>query len=244
MAEENLEDKEPVEQAGEPEEVQAAEPQSETKAEPEADSAEPKTETKSEPVAAPKPVVKNNSGLTIIDLGIGVLLLTVLAFLAVNVYVLYIASDYNNRICRNSIEYVKVAAMDGRDTDSIVRAAYGCMDRCALGGFFVEHPQLTMVNDVITADLRTVTVATSTRALVPAAFLIIDKSKLDDDGQHLTFNARYRFELKHPKNCQGSHKLRIPGKTLEIKSTAGSKEQSNAPAKTPDQPPSSDSAPK
>jgi hypothetical protein len=243
MAEENLEDKEPVESGG-PEEAKVAEPQAQTKSELEADQAGPKTETKAEPATAPKSAVKNNSGLTIIDLGIGVLLLTVLAFLAVNVYVLYIASDYNNRICRNSIEYVKVAVMDGRDTDSIVRAAYGCMDRCALGGFFVEHPQLTLVNDVITADLRTVTVGTSTRALVPAAFLIIDKSKLDDDGQHLTFNARYRFELRHPKNCQGSHKLRIPGKTLEIKSTAGSKEQSNAPAKNPDQPPSSDSAPK
>lgn len=151
-----------------------------------------------------------------LDLGVGVLLLTLMAFVVVNVYVMYVASRYNDTICKNSIDLAKVAALEGKDTDSVVRAAYGCMDKCAMGGFFVEHPQLIMVNDEITPQLRTVTVATSTKILVPAFFLIFDKGRLDKDGQHMTFKTVYQFKLSNPKNCQGTHKIKLPGKTLQI----------------------------
>ena len=61
---------------------------------------------------------KDKRELTVLDLGVGVLLLTLMAFVVVNVYVMYVASRYNDTICKNSIDLAKVAALEGKDTDS------------------------------------------------------------------------------------------------------------------------------
>lgn len=170
--------------------------------------------------------------LTLIDLGFSALLLVLLAFLTVNVFVIYTASSYNASICQSSMDFVKVAALEGRDTDAVVRAAYGCMDRCAKGGFFVERPNLVFFNDEITKDLRTVTVTTTTKALIPVPFLVFDKSRFDDDGMHMTFKSTCCFKLSNPKNCQGTHRLRIPGNALEVKKDSPAQNKSESKSET------------
>jgi hypothetical protein len=156
--------------------------------------------------------------LSIFDLAAGVLLLAFVSLFAVNIFIANLAYDYNERMCHTAIVLAGKAASDGKDSVAVKQAANGFMDKCGPGGFFVERPELIAFYDEINPELRQVSVATSTRALIPAPFIVADKSRFDRDGMHMTFKSVCQFQLKNPKNCDsGKVKINPTGKTFEIK---------------------------
>ncbi len=156
--------------------------------------------------------------LSIFDLAAGVLLLAFVSLFAVNIFIANLAYDYNERMCHTAIVLAGKAASDGKDSVAVKRAANGFMDKCGPGGFFVERPELITFYDEINPELRQVSVATSTRVLIPAPFIVADKSRFDRDGMHMTFKSVCQFQLKNPKNCDsGKVKINPTGKTFEIK---------------------------
>ncbi|MDQ5933576.1 MAG: hypothetical protein QG574_874 [Cyanobacteriota bacterium erpe_2018_sw_21hr_WHONDRS-SW48-000092_B_bin.40] len=156
--------------------------------------------------------------LSIFDLAAGVLLLAFVSLFAVNIFIANLAYDYNERMCHTAIVLAGKAASDGKDSLAVKQAANGFMDKCGPGGFFVERPELITFYDEINPDLRQVSVATSTRVLIPAPFIVADKSRFDRDGMHMTFKSVCQFQLKNPKNCDsGKVKINPTGKTFEIK---------------------------
>ncbi len=165
--------------------------------------------------------------LSIFDLAAGVLLLAFVSLFAVNIFIANLAYDYNERMCHTAIVLAGKAASDGKDSVAVKQAANGFMDKCGPGGFFVERPELITFYDEINPELRQVSVATSTRVLIPAPFIVADKSRFDRDGMHMTFKSVCQFQLKNPKNCDsGKVKINPTGKTFEIKML-------NTPAVTP-----------
>lgn len=197
-----------------------SETKSEAKSEAKSDAkSDAKPEAKSEAVVKPEAVAKPessaNSGaaranFSICELGVSVLLLAILSFLFVNVSVLFLAKRYNDDICRTSIGYAGDAATRGLDTREVCIAAFKGMDKCGIGGFFIEHPRICFFKDDITPTVRTLTISTSTKALLPSPFLIADRSVLDADGQHRTFTTTYVFKLNNPKNCGESFNVISP----------------------------------
>ena len=180
--------------------------------------------TESSPtVSAPgSPTVSSSADergqLSIFDLAAGVLLLAFVSLFAVNIFIANLAYDYNERMCHTAIVLAGKAASDGKDSLAVKQAANGFMDKCGPGGFFVERPELITFYDEINPDLRQVSVATSTRVLIPAPFIVADKSRFDRDGMHMTFKSVCQFQLKNPKNCDsGKVKINPTGKTFEIK---------------------------
>jgi hypothetical protein len=206
----------------EPEHDPVREPEHDPKPQP---FTEPRPDPAAEPMRDPMPqpvqdpvITPLQGKLSILDLAAGVLILAFLSLFAVNSYIAYLANDYNERMCQVAIGLAGKAATDGKDTIDVNRAAFGFMDKCGPGGFFVERPVLIHFYDEIGPQLRQVTTATSTRVLIPAPFIIADKSRLEPDGMHMVFKSIYQFQLKNPKNCQ-SDKVRInpTGRTFEIK---------------------------
>lgn len=172
--------------------------------------------------ASGSPVVSSSANdpgkLSIFDLAAGVLLLAFVSLFAVNIFIANLAYDYNERMCHTAIVLAGKAATDGKDSVAVKQAANGFMDKCGPGGFFVERPEMITFYDEINPELRQVSVATSTRVLIPAPFIVADKSRFDRDGMHMTFKSVYQFQLKNPKNCDsGKVKINPTGKTFEIK---------------------------
>lgn len=187
-----------------------------------AESASPTVSASSTVSASGSPAVSSSAHepgkLSIFDLAAGVLLLAFVSLFAVNIFIANLAYDYNERMCHTAIVLAGKAASDGKDSLAVKQAANGFMDKCGPGGFFVERPELITFYDEINPELRQVSVATSTRVLIPAPFIVADKSRFDRDGMHMTFKSVCQFQLKNPKNCDsGKVKINPTGKTFEIK---------------------------
>lgn len=145
------------------------------------------------------------SSFTVLDLVVGVLILCIGLFLMVNCVILAMAQEYNRSICKESIALAATAAQEGRSTLEVHKAAYRAMDRCGIGGFFVRQPTLSIFADEISPELRTITIATTTSTMVPAPFLIADRSVIDGNSSLINVRSSCVFKLSNPKNCQGSH---------------------------------------
>lgn len=192
------------------------------------------------PAVVVTPAAAPHGKLSIFDLAAGVLLLAFVSLFAVNIFIANLAYDYNERMCHTAIVLAGKAATDGKDSVAVRQAANGFMDKCGPGGFFVERPELITFYDEINPELRRVSVATSTRVLIPAPFIVADKSRFDRDGMHMTFKSVCQFQLKNPKNCDsGKVKINPTGQTFEIKmlntpvvapKPAGKKEDGKAPS--------------
>ena len=182
---------------------------------------EEKPELAAAPVVAPAVVTADPAKLSIFDLAAGVLLLAFVSLFAVNIFIANLAYDYNERMCHIAIALAGKAASDGKDSVMVRQAANGFMDKCGPGGFFVERPELITFYDEITAEKRQVSVATSTRVLIPAPFIVADKTRFDRDGMHMTFKSVCQFQLKNPKNCDpGKVKINPTEQRFEIKMSA------------------------
>lgn len=164
------------------------------------------------------PNSKSATKFSLFELVCGVLVLSVFAVLVMNVSILALARDYNKRCCKQAIMFAGQAATEGKDTPSIWYSSLHYLDRCALPGLFIERPMITSFDDNITPSLRKLTITMSTRALVPVPVLLFNPSALESDGQHLVYHTTCVFNLKNPKNCQGTHKVLPPsgGAAIEM----------------------------
>ncbi len=182
-------------------------------------SAQEKSETTASP-AQPSVAsdTKASAKFSLFELVVGVFVLAVFAVLVMNVSILALARDYNKRCCKQAIMYAGQAATEGKDTPSIWYSSLHYLDRCALPGLFIERPMITSFDDNITPSLRKLTITMSTKALVPVPVLLFNPSALESDGQHLVYRTTCVFNLKNPKNCQGTHKVLPPsgGAAIEM----------------------------
>ncbi len=144
--------------------------------------------------------MRKYTGHTVIELAVSVLLLILLALLCTNVYVIYLGKDYNDRVCRESIYAAGKAALDGKETSDVLKAAKEGMYGCGFGGVFVNHPQFTAFSDDITSDLRVVKLQTRTTVKVPIDFLVFDENY--KKNKCLVFTSTYYYQIKNPKKAQ------------------------------------------
>lgn len=151
------------------------------------------------------PASAKTKSFTLLDLVLGVLLVVFALCLMINCYVLCLAQEYNNSICKQAAYLAADAAREGRATDEVKRAAFRAMDKCGTGGFFINSPEMVVFADEISPRQRVVTIATSCGTYLPAPFLVNDASIFDRETYRVNVRSSYVFKLNNPKNCQGTH---------------------------------------
>ena len=144
--------------------------------------------------------MRNQSGHSLLELGVAVFFLVILAFLCTNVYILHLGKSYNDRVCRDSMHYAAQAALDGKNKEYVQRAAFNGMNSTGMGGVFISHPQYTKFQDEITSDVRVLKVQTQTLVALPMPFLVIGLKP--DHNNRVVYTATYEIQIKNPKKCQ------------------------------------------
>jgi hypothetical protein len=144
--------------------------------------------------------MRKSSGHSLLELGVAVLLLVFMALLCTNVYVLYVGKAYNERVCRESSALAAQAALEGKPTESVQKAAKSGMDSCGYGGVFIGHPQFTAFQDDITTDVRVLKLQTQTLVLVPSPFLLVGLSP--ESKNKVVYTSTYTYQIKNPKKAQ------------------------------------------
>ncbi|MBX9667228.1 MAG: hypothetical protein K2X93_06400 [Candidatus Obscuribacterales bacterium] len=139
--------------------------------------------------------MRNSSGHSLVELGVGVFLLVIVALISSNIYVLSLGKAYNDRICRDSIDLGARVALDGKDTEAVQKAARAGMDSCGYGGIFIGHPQYTAFKDEMSREVRVLKLQTQTIVNLPAAFLCFGK----EGGPKVVFTSDYEYLIKNPK---------------------------------------------
>lgn len=139
--------------------------------------------------------MRNSSGHSLVELGVGVFLLVIVALISSNIYVLSLGKAYNDRICRDSIDLGARVALEGKDTEAVQKAARAGMDSCGYGGIFIGHPQYTAFKDEMSREVRILKLQTQTIVNLPAAFLCFGK----EGGPKVVFTSDYEYLIKNPK---------------------------------------------
>jgi hypothetical protein len=147
-----------------------------------------------------------------------------MALLFTNVYVLHLAKTYNDRVCHDSIALAAGAALEGKPTEAVQRAARAGMDNCGYGGAFISHPQYTAFKDDITTDVRVLELQTQTIVAVPIYFLAYG---LKSDSNRVVYTSTYTYQIKNPREA-----LSAPD-SQDVEDSAN---KSEAPASKSDEP--------
>lgn len=143
--------------------------------------------------------LRNQRGVGVFQLGVAVLLLALMSMLIVNIYVVWLAKDYNKRICEDAAMAAGKAAIEGKPTRDVIKTAMESMETCGMGGYFIERPTFTNFRDDIKPQMRKLTIEFQTRVRLPAPYLVFDNS-LTDGG--LKIKDVYVYNVKNPKNCK------------------------------------------
>jgi hypothetical protein len=138
------------------------------------------------------------TGHSLLDIGLAVLLLTVLALLVSNIFVIHLARDYNDRACKDAVLSAARAVISGKDPLAIQRAAQDGLNESPQGGYFIEHPTFLEYKDEKNAGVRQLRVQTQTVARVPFPILVMD-DETRERGM-LAFKSTYivEFPNKNP----------------------------------------------
>lgn len=142
---------------------------------------------------------RKTTGQNVVEIGISVFLLIVLSLIIANIFVVSKAQAYNERICHDSIVLAGKAALDGKDSRNVFKAATGGMDNCGMGGFFIRRPEYTIFSDDITKDTteRILKIQTKTKVLVPCPVLVFDAGL--STSPILEVKTTYTYKIKNPK---------------------------------------------
>ena len=140
---------------------------------------------------------RNVSGHSLGEIGLAVFLLTVLALLISNVFVMNLAKKYNDDACRAAVQSAARAALSGKDALSTQKAAQDGLNDTPQGGYFIEHPTFLEYKDENNAGVRQLKVQTQTVARVPFPVLILD-DETRERGE-LAFKSTYIVEFEHKK---------------------------------------------
>lgn len=148
----------------------------------------------------PKRYLKFRSadGHSLIEIGVAVFLLTVIALLMSNIFVIYLARSYNDKACKDAVLSAASAVLTGLDASSIQRAAQEGLNKTPQGGYFIEHPTFLEYKYEKSGGVRQVKVQTQTIAHVPFPILVMDDSETRDHGQ-LAFKSTYIIEFENKK---------------------------------------------
>ncbi len=138
-------------------------------------------------------------GQNVVEISISVFLLIILSLIISNIFVISNAKAYNERVCRDSILLAGKAALDGKDSRAVFKAAAGGLDSCGMGGFFIRRPEYTIFSDDITKDttVRTLKIQTRTKVLVPCPILAFDPNL--SSNPILEVKTTYTYKIKNPK---------------------------------------------
>lgn len=147
---------------------------------------------------ASEKLTKVKSSGSIVDLGLGVVLLIVVALLVGNVYIIYLARCYNDKACRDAILCAAAAIESGKDSEAIMRAAKEGLNGAGQGGFFIEHPTFIEFKDQMVGGARQLRVQTQTMARVPAPILLIDKGESEHGDLSIKQTYILEFDGKAP----------------------------------------------
>ncbi len=139
--------------------------------------------------------IRRTSGHSLVDLGVAVFLLTVLALLVSNIFIIRLARDYNDKACKEAVLSAARALISGKDAIAIQRAAQDGLNESPQGGFFIEHPTFLEYKDEKIAGVRQLKVQTQTVARVPAPILLMD-NEIRERGA-LSFKSTYIVEFKN-----------------------------------------------
>lgn len=131
------------------------------------------------------------------------LLLVFLALLCTNVYVLWVGKEYNERVCRESSALAARAALEGKSTESVQKAARSGMNSCGIGGAFIKHPQFTQFRDEVISDVRILRLQTQTLVSVPSPYLLVGL-KSSTMNNNVVFTSTYTYQIKNPKKAQSA----------------------------------------
>lgn len=144
--------------------------------------------------------MRNRSGHSLLEIGVSVFLLVIMAFLFTNVYILSLAKGYNDRVCYDSCLLAARAAFEGKSTEAVQRAAKSGMDNCGIGGVFISHPQFTRFEDEITSDVRVLKLQTQTLVTPPMPFLMVGLKP--EMNNKVVYTSTYTYQIKNPKKAQ------------------------------------------
>lgn len=140
---------------------------------------------------------RNHFGHSLAEIGLAVFLLTVLSLLISNVFVMYLAKQYNDDACREAVRQAARAALSGKDSITTQKAAQDGLNESPQGGYFIEHPTFLEYKDEKIAGVRQLKVQTQTVARVPFPILILD-DETRERGE-LAFKSTYIFEFQSKK---------------------------------------------
>lgn len=144
---------------------------------------------------------RNQRGSNLIEVAVAVLLLTMVALLISNIFIIYLAKAHNDRVCYQAVTSAARASIDSRDTNSVIRGAYEGMTlgNGAGGGFFIHQTRLGKVEYRAIKGGRSVVVQTQTNVRLPAPILVFN-AKFDERGE-LALTKTYEFQIKESENA-------------------------------------------
>lgn len=134
----------------------------------------------------------------ILDIGVAVFLLTLLALLVANVYIMCLAKDYNEKACREATREAALAALSGKDVNVMMRAAQDGLNRTGQGGFFIQQPNFTEFLDHKVHGVRQLRVETQTEARLLAPVLLLFDLDASQRG-NLVFKSTCIVEFRGQK---------------------------------------------
>jgi hypothetical protein len=117
--------------------------------------------------------LRNGYGKNIVELVTAVFLLSVLALLAANIFVIYTGITHNDEACRLISIAAAQAAEEGQDHTAITFAAQNELSRFGSGGFFIRGPKLIYFTHNQVGNNHKIKVSTQTEVLLPAPLLAI-----------------------------------------------------------------------
>lgn len=140
---------------------------------------------------------RNFFGHSLGEIGLAVFLLTVLALLISNVFVMNLAKKYNDDACKEAVVQAAKAALSGKDEITTQKAAQDGLNASPQGGYFIEHPTFLEYKDERSDGVRQLKVQTQTVARVPFPILVLD-DETRERGE-LAFKSTYIVEFTNKK---------------------------------------------
>jgi hypothetical protein len=149
------------------------------------------------PLRSSKRNLNRANGNSLAEIGFAVFLLTVLALLISNIFVIHLARDYNDKACKYAVLSAARAAVSGKDAMTIQKAAQDGLNDSPQGGYFIEHPTFLEYKDEKAGDTRQLKVQTQTVARVPFPILVLDDETRERGA--LAFTSTYIVEFPNKK---------------------------------------------
>jgi hypothetical protein len=163
--------------------------------------------------------VRRKDGRSVLQVGMAVVLLTLLALLTANICLIDIGRNFNAKVCVSAAKVGAYIAQKGADPSKITEAVEDTIRMSAPGGFFVNRPSLRELRVDTIHGLPYLVVATVTAVRVPAPALFINGT-FSPDGK-LLFYKTCIVNLKPVDNVKKLCPLKMVQAWPEAKRSAG-----------------------